>query len=70
MKKDGNCLFRAIADQLEDDEESHNLYQNIAVEFLKQNKERVRKFIIQENGENLEDYISHTTHVFFWVTIG
>ena len=59
MKKDGNCLFRAVADQLEDDEENHSAYRKTALEFLKNNKGRVRKFFAQDNGDNLDDYISH-----------
>jgi len=59
MKKDGNCLFRAVADQLEDDEENHNLYRSVATDFLKKNKEKMKKFIAQENGENIDEYIAH-----------
>lgn len=36
---DGNCMFRAIADQLEGDERMHFNYRNEAVDFILQNKE-------------------------------
>jgi len=55
---DINYLFRAVADQLEEDEENHSAYRNLAVEFLNNNKEYVRKFFAQDKGDNFDDYIS------------
>lgn len=34
MEGDGNCLFRAVADQLEGDEELHSEYRLRTVEYI------------------------------------
>ena len=52
---DGNCLFRAIADQLEGNEKLHKKYRDQAVEILESNKEAYAPFI--EDDETIDDYI-------------
>lgn len=53
MRGDGNCLFRAIADQLTGIPGKYDAYRKAAVEFLKSNPDEYRVFI----EENYEDYL-------------
>ncbi len=38
VMRDGNCLFRAIVDQLEDNEQAHLKYRDLAINYLSRNK--------------------------------
>lgn len=42
---DGNCLFRAIADQLEGDPTKHATYRKKICEFIQLNREEYEPFI-------------------------
>lgn len=42
---DGNCFFRALADQLEGNEEEHDKYRNMVVQFIMKNREMFEPFI-------------------------
>ena len=42
---DGNCFFRAIADQLEGDEEEHRKYRNAVVQYMLKNRETFEAFV-------------------------
>jgi OTU domain-containing protein 3 len=54
MGADGNCFFRAIADQLEGDESSHMTYRYAAVDYMRLNKEMYTPFI--EDDETIDQY--------------
>lgn len=55
MTGDGNCLFRAIADQLEGNEKLHRKYREAAVDFITENKEAFAPFI--EDDETIDQYL-------------
>ncbi|KAK4584682.1 hypothetical protein RGQ29_022415 [Quercus rubra] len=42
---DGNCFFRALADQLEGNEEEHKKYRSMVVEYIMKNREMFEPFI-------------------------
>ncbi len=44
VKTDGNCLFRAVADQIDCDEEKHAIYRKLAVDCIAKNLKRFEKF--------------------------
>ncbi|XP_057770263.1 OVARIAN TUMOR DOMAIN-containing deubiquitinating enzyme 7 isoform X3 [Salvia miltiorrhiza] len=45
---DGNCFFRALADQLEGDEDQHDKYRGMVVGFIKDNREMFEPFVEDE----------------------
>lgn len=45
---DGNCFFRALADQLEGDEEKHDKYRSMVVQYIEKNRELFEPFIEDE----------------------
>ncbi|KAH7566611.1 hypothetical protein JRO89_XS08G0200600 [Xanthoceras sorbifolium] len=45
---DGNCFFRALADQLEGDEEEHGKYRSMVVQYIVNNRETFEPFIEDE----------------------
>ncbi|CAM8879331.1 unnamed protein product [Rhodiola kirilowii] len=45
---DGNCFFRALAGQLEGDEEEHQKYRDMVVKFIEKNREMFEPFIEDE----------------------
>ncbi|XP_073310517.1 OVARIAN TUMOR DOMAIN-containing deubiquitinating enzyme 7-like isoform X1 [Primulina huaijiensis] len=45
---DGNCFFRALADQLEGNEDKHEKYRNMVVRFIKNNREMFEPFLEDE----------------------
>ena len=55
MGSDGNCLFRAIADQLEGNEKLHRKYRQEAVDYIQQNKDLYAPFI--EDDETIDQYL-------------
>eukprot|EP00300_Choanocystis_sp_HF-7_P013894 c18492_g1_i1.p1 GENE.c18492_g1_i1~~c18492_g1_i1.p1 ORF type:complete len:350 (+),score=95.47 c18492_g1_i1:28-1050(+) len=55
VESDGNCLFRAIADQLEGDESLHKTYRQKILEFIRTNREDFEFFI--EDDEPFDDYL-------------
>ncbi|XP_057838605.1 OVARIAN TUMOR DOMAIN-containing deubiquitinating enzyme 7 isoform X2 [Cryptomeria japonica] len=42
---DGNCFFRAVADQLEGNEEEHAKYRHMVVEYIMKNRESYEPFV-------------------------
>ena len=52
---DGNCLFRAIADQLEGNEKVHRKYRADAIEYIEANKNDFIPFI--EDDETIDQYL-------------
>ena len=55
MGADGNCLFRALANQLCGQEELHGKYRKDTVEELKSNKDEYSLFI--EDDRTIEEYL-------------
>ncbi|CAH9069483.1 unnamed protein product [Cuscuta europaea] len=45
---DGNCFFRAVADQLEGCEDQHEKYRSMVVQYIRRNRERFEPFIEDE----------------------
>ncbi|XP_019183593.1 PREDICTED: OTU domain-containing protein 3 isoform X3 [Ipomoea nil] len=45
---DGNCFFRAIGDQLEGDEDKHEKYRSMVVQYIRKNREMFEPFIEDE----------------------
>ncbi|XP_047951793.1 OVARIAN TUMOR DOMAIN-containing deubiquitinating enzyme 7 isoform X2 [Salvia hispanica] len=45
---DGNCLFRALGDQLKGDEDQHQKYRGMVVRFIKDNRETFEPFVEDE----------------------
>lgn len=45
---DGNCFFRALADQLEGNEEEHEKYRHMVVQYIVKNREMFEPFIEDE----------------------
>ncbi|CAA7407595.1 unnamed protein product [Spirodela intermedia] len=48
VTSDGNCFFRALADQLEGDENAHQKYRHMVVEYIQMHKEDFEPFIEDE----------------------
>ncbi|XP_051152795.1 OVARIAN TUMOR DOMAIN-containing deubiquitinating enzyme 7-like isoform X2 [Andrographis paniculata] len=43
-----NCLFRALADQLEEDEDDHEKYRRMVVKCLKENPTMFTPFVVED----------------------
>ena len=54
---DGNCLFRSVCDQLENNEKNHKYYREKTVEFMRANMEKFKPFI--EDDQTIEEYIDN-----------
>ncbi|XP_071724128.1 OVARIAN TUMOR DOMAIN-containing deubiquitinating enzyme 7-like [Rutidosis leptorrhynchoides] len=54
---DGNCFFRALADQLEGNEEEHGKYRNMVVQYIVKNREMFEPFI--EDEVPFDDYCNN-----------
>ena len=54
VEGDGNCVFRAVADQLEGDESLHSVFRQRTVEYILENKGMYTYFI--EDDETIEEY--------------
>ncbi|KAF9601698.1 hypothetical protein IFM89_022118 [Coptis chinensis] len=51
---DGNCFFRAVADQLEGNEEEHGKYRRMVVQYIVKHREDFEPFI--EDGVPFDEY--------------
>ena len=56
MEGDGNCLFRAIADQIERNQEMHLMYRRLIIEYITTNKEHFIPYM--EDDEPFDDYVA------------
>ena len=61
---DGNCFFRAIADQLEGDEEQHAKYREMVVQYIIDHRENFEPFV--EDDENFDEYCSRMKESGTW----
>jgi len=64
VEGDGNCLFRSISDYVEGDENNHEKYRNMAVEYITKNKEYFALFLLDD--EKIEDYIKDMSEDGTW----
>jgi len=53
---DGNCLFRAIADQIEGDEHQHRKYRQIAVNHVAKYEAHFQGFM--DKTEDINNYLN------------
>ena len=56
IKRDGNCLFRAVADQVYLDPSLHNTVRSLCVDYMKDNEEHYSQFIDHDHL-NFTQYI-------------
>ncbi|KAF5179026.1 Otu domain-containing protein [Thalictrum thalictroides] len=54
VTSDGNCFFRALADQLQGSEEEHQKYRNMVVQYILKQREDFEPFI--EDGVPFDEY--------------
>ncbi|PIA56552.1 hypothetical protein AQUCO_00700712v1 [Aquilegia coerulea] len=54
VTSDGNCFFRALADQLQGNEEEHQKYRNMVVQYILKQREDFEPFI--EDGVPFDEY--------------
>ena len=54
VASDGNCFFRAIADQVEGNEEKHIKYRKMVVEYIMEHREQFESFV--EDNVSFEEY--------------
>jgi len=64
VEGDGNCLFRSIADHIDGDENDHEKYRKMAVEYITKNKEYFALFLLDD--EKIEDYIQDMSEDGTW----
>ena len=55
VRADGNCLFRAIADQLDGDQNNHDTYRQAIVEYIIKCKDDFAPFV--EDDVDFETYV-------------
>jgi OTU domain-containing protein 3 len=64
IRGDGNCMFRAISDQLCGNEDMHVELRHLAVEHVKNNQDDFSPFI--EDDENFDKYIKRMSELCTW----
>ena len=57
VKADGNCLFRAIADQLDGNQHNHDMYRQSIVEYIKRCEDDFAPFV--EDDVDFETYLKN-----------
>jgi len=56
---DGNCLFRAVADQIANKESNYKVYRDLAIRLISKNKRLFQMFL--EESESIDEYITEIT---------
>ena len=56
VKGDGNCLFRSVAEQIEEDQNNFEKYRKITTDYMEENKEDFKPFI--EDDRTIDEYIN------------
>jgi OTU domain-containing protein 5 len=51
MKEDGNCLFRAVADQLFGDQEMHDIVRDKCLNYMVAERDHFSQFVCEDFGE-------------------
>ena len=57
VKGDGNCLFRSVAEQIEEDQNNFEKYRKITTDYMENNKETFQPFI--EDDQTIDEYINN-----------
>lgn len=63
IKGDGNCVFRAVSDQLYGNEDHHMVLRAQAVEFMALSRDLMEAFVI---GESYDEYIGRMAKEGVW----
>jgi len=66
MEKDGNCLFRSVADQLCSNQNEHGKFRKIAVDFISDHIIRYSNFMTLDAGTNCHDYVQKLAQEGTW----
>lgn len=61
---DGNCLFRAVCDQLEGSQGNYRQYRNEAIDYIVQNKDDFAPFI--DDDQTFDEYIEEMSEDGIW----
>jgi len=56
VRGDGNCLFRAVSDQIEGNENNHYKYRQLAVDYIERHRESFEPFM--DEGENFGEHVA------------
>ncbi|CAD8124836.1 unnamed protein product [Paramecium sonneborni] len=64
VDSDGNCLFRAIADQLTGNEENYNVYRSMAIRSLQKNQKFFSDFLPE--GSSFNEYTNRMSYDGVW----
>jgi len=64
VSSDGNCLFRAVADLIEDREDNHKFYRDLAISFIRNNKHAFVKFLPE--NEKIDSHIQNMSKDGSW----
>jgi len=59
VKGDGNCLYRAVSDQVDGHENNFQIYKCLAIKFISQNREIFQTFL--PSGIKIDEYILDIT---------
>lgn len=57
VKGDGNCLFRALGDQLNGDGDNHLEYRERTVRYISSHRDEFEPFLSEEDGKNFDDAV-------------
>ena len=64
VEGDGNCLFRAVAEQLHGREHQHELYRHLPVEYIRENESHFSPFL--DEDETFPEYVESMTESGTW----
>ena len=57
VEGDGNCLFRAISDQIYGTEKFHRYIRKITMDYIEIEKDFFVNYIVGENNNDFENYV-------------
>ena len=67
MKGDGNCFFRAIADQLEDNQHNYTTYRARVCDHMEEMREFYAPFV-EDEDETFDEYMARMRSDCEWVS--
>ena len=56
VRGDGNCLFRSVAEQIDEDQNNFEKYRKITTDYMEENKKSFQPFI--EDDQTIDEYIN------------
>ena len=65
IEGDGNCLFRSIADVLDNDQEKHLRYRRLAVQHIRLHPNEFQDFLISSEN-SIENYLAKMAQAGTW----